>query len=125
MAERCRNVVVVDDDVEMGKAVARLLKASGFHALVFSSSQALIGASAVAPADCFILDIHMPGMSGFELADRLRALGLGAPIIFITAHDDPSSRKRARDSGAVGYVLKPFGSESLLPLLAEAFAQDR
>ena len=124
MPKRRMNVVVVDDDVEMGQAVGRLLKAAGFQALAFCSGQALMDTNPVATGDCFILDIHMPGMSGFELADRLRARGVCAPIIFITAHDDPSSRERARDFRAFGYMLKPFGSESLLPLLAQAFAQD-
>jgi FixJ family two-component response regulator len=123
MPKRSTNVVVVDDDVEMGQAVARLVKAAGFHALAFKSAQALLEADPIAPADCFILDIHMPGMSGFELANRLRALGVRSPIIFITAHDDPLSRGRAHDVGAIGYVLKPFGSESLLPLVARACAQ--
>lgn len=119
MPKRTRNVVVVDDDAEMGRAVARLLKAAGYRTLTFSSGEALLETNPPAPADCFILDIQMPGMSGFDLADRLQQQGSCVPIIFITGHDAPASRERARKAGALGFVLKPFESKTLLPLLPQ------
>ena len=114
------NVVVVDDDREMGRAIERLLKASGLSTVSFSSGEALLETNAAATADLLILDVNMPGLSGFELRSRLLALGVRTPVIFITAYDDPVARARAAASGAAGYLAKPFGSEALLAVLAGA-----
>src|SRR5262252_4019033 len=113
-------VVVVDDDREMTRAIERLLKASGLRAVTFHSGEALLAGDASATADCLILDVNMPGLSGFELRSRLVALGVRVPVIFITAYDDQASRARAAASGAAGYLAKPFQSEALLAVLAGA-----
>ena len=120
MAEPKRTVVIVDDDADMARAVARLLTAAGFTTSTFPSGESLLGTLSGAPADCFIFDIHMPGMSGLDLAEQVRSSGIHIPIIFITAHDDARSRNRARHLGAAGFVIKPFESERLLELLSEA-----
>lgn len=116
MPERARTVVIVDDDAQLRRAVARFLKASGFQTRSFSSGESFF-ASAFTPADWNIFDIHMPGMSGFDLAERLHSLGIRTPIIFITARDDTASRERACSLGAVGFLVKPFDSDALLGLL--------
>jgi FixJ family two-component response regulator len=114
-------VVVVDDDREMTRAIARLLRASGLDAVTFPSAEALL-AETPPRADCLILDVNMPGLSGFELRTRLQDLGVRAPVIFITAYDDPQSRARAAASGAAAYLAKPFRGEKLLAVLAGALA---
>ncbi|MBC7940248.1 MAG: response regulator [Chitinophagaceae bacterium] len=112
-----KTVVVVDDDPEMARAVSRLLKAAGFHSITFDSGEALLASGALAPAACLILDVHMPGMSGLELAERLQESGSRLPMIFITANDDPLLRERARRLDALGFLIKPFDSETLLSLI--------
>ena len=114
------SVVIVDDDREMSRAIVRLLNASGLNTMAFSSGEELLEADASANADCLILDVNMPGLSGFELRSRLLALGVSTPVIFITAYDDQASRARAAASGAAGYLAKPFQSEALLAVLAGA-----
>jgi FixJ family two-component response regulator len=71
-----------------------------------------------------VLDIQMPGLSGFDLQERLAAARLPIPIIFITAHDDPLTRERARKSGAIAYLTKPFDAHALLEAVAKALGTE-
>jgi len=114
------NIVVVDDDLGMGQALKRLLEASGFHAAVFQSSEALLESGAVAAAACLILDINLPGLSGFELSQRLRASGDKVPVIFITAYEDSEVQARARAAGGVACLTEPFPAKALLAAITSA-----
>lgn len=112
-------VVVVDDDSGMNQAIERLLNAGGFQTQTFTSGEALLEAGAAGAAACFILDVHLAGMSGFELQKRLAQGGADSPVIFITAYDDQDSRTQAERAGAIGYFTKPFPGQSLLKAVAE------
>jgi len=114
------SIVVVDDDEEMRHALARLLTAAGFPTASFASAEALLEAGAAESADCLILDVHLPGLSGLDLRQVLQARGLEKPVVFITAYDDRESRTRALAAGALGYFSKPFAGRSLLAVLARA-----
>jgi FixJ family two-component response regulator len=120
MSDARRTIVLVDDDAEMRQAVERLLSAAGFHAMTFRSAEALLEDEVAVQADCFILDIHLPGISGFELQQRIALRGAVAPVIFITAHDDPASRAHAQAAGAVALLTKPFRRQPLLAAIADA-----
>jgi FixJ family two-component response regulator len=120
MSDARRTIVVVDDDAQMGQAVERLLSAAGFRATTFRSAEALLADEAAMRADCFVLDIHLPGISGFELQQRIVRRGTAAPVIFITAYDDPASRAHAQAAGAVALFAKPFGGRPLLAAIAGA-----
>ena len=122
MSKSKQNIVVVDDDAEMNQAIKRLLNAAGFSALTFESAEALLGAGMVASASCLVLDVHLPGLSGFELHRKLREKGFAVPVIFITAYDDPGSRAQARDAGAIGFFTKPFPGQSLLAAILKALS---
>jgi FixJ family two-component response regulator len=114
------SIVVVDDDDGMNQAIRRLLSAAGFRALTFASAEALLEAGTAAQAACLVLDIHLPGLSGFELHRRLIQNGIGLPVVFITAYDDPDSLQQARTAGAIAYLTKPFSGQSLLTAIAGA-----
>ena len=109
-----KQVVVVEDDPSMIQAIKRLLQAAGFPELTFASAEALLQSGAAAQAACFVLDIHLPGLSGLELQQRLLDGGIRKPVIFITAHDEPSTRQAVEASGAVELLMKPFPGQSLL-----------
>ena len=115
-----QNIVVVDDDVEMNQAIKRLLNAAGFHAITFPSAEALLEAGAAASAACLVLDVHLPGLSGFELRRRLQQAGTAPPVIFITAYDELASQAKAMDAGAVAYLTKPFPRQTFLSAIARA-----
>src|SRR5690349_21840911 len=108
-------IVVVDDDPAMNQAVERLLRAAGFSVSTFSSPEELLRANVHATAACLILDVHLPGFSGFELHRRLRATdAVLPPVIFVTAYDEEISRQNARMAGAAGYFPKPFSGRMLV-----------
>lgn len=69
---------------------------------------------------CVITDVQMPGMSGVELQDRLRARGCRVPFIFFTAFPDEKTRLHALAAGAVCYLTKPFDGDSLVQWLLAA-----
>ena len=117
---RRRRVVVVDDDPGMNQAIRRLLDAAGFLVLTFSSGEALLKGKAATTADCMILDVTLPGMSGFELQQRLKDSGVNTPFILVTAHDSSSVRERAERAGAVAYLPKPFIGRTLLEKVCHA-----
>src|SRR5262249_6370353 len=112
-------IVVVEDDASMCQALERILHAGGFTAVSFASREAALQAD---PAAGFlVLDIHLPGMSGFELYRRLALSGEAVPTIFITARDEPEVREEAESLGGAGsYLLKPFSGRSLLDAITRA-----
>lgn len=114
---RARAIVVVDDDASMNQAIERLLTAAGWTALMFASAEALLETDAPRTASGFILDIHLPGISGFALQEKLQQSGVTAPIAFITAHDLEWVKKQAERAGAMGYFVKPFNGRSLIETL--------
>lgn len=107
-------VAVVDDDEAIREALESLLKSVGFRADVFASAEGFINSDHLGETRCLILDVWMPGMSGFELQGRLAAANNQIPIIFITAHADDAARERALKSGAVAFLSKPFAEDALL-----------
>src|SRR5262245_4241204 len=107
-------IVVVEDDASMSQAIERMLRAGGYTAIVFDSAEATLESDRSALADCLILDIQLPGMSGIELLQYLTLCGEDAPAIFITAHDEPHTRIEAQRSGAKGFLVKPFSGRALL-----------
>ena len=112
---------MVDDDPEMNQAVERLLKAAGFSVTTFASAEALLRANAHHTAACLILDIHLPGLSGFELHEQLLLSNPSLPpVIFVTAYDEESSRQNARAAGAAGFFTKPFPGLSLVSTINRA-----
>lgn len=118
-------VVVVEDDDGMRKALDRLLRAAGYQPLLFSSAEALLGTDAADGAECLVLDIHLPGLSGLELQRRLTASGHESPVIFITAQDDDAAREEARQLHCLAYFRKPFEGAALLEAIRQALRLHR
>lgn len=110
---------VVDDDDSVLRALRRLLRGAGFAVKSFGSAEEFLGLEHPETINCLVLDIHMPGLSGFDLQERLADAQLLIPIIFITAHDDPLTRERAR-KGGVAYFPKPFDAQSLIGAIEKA-----
>jgi FixJ family two-component response regulator len=123
MPAQRHDVIVVEDDAGMRRAIERLLRGAGFHPLSFASAEALLAAGASPGTLCFVLDVHLPGLSGFELRERLPQGERDAPVVFITAHDEPRTRERAQAAGALAYLAKPFPGRSLLDAVHQALAR--
>lgn len=104
----------------MSQALERLLRIAGYTARSFPSAETLIEEDAAAHAACLILDVQLPGMTGFELRERLVQQGHRTPVIFITAYDEPESRLEADRASAVAYFTKPFAGRDLLEAVQRA-----
>jgi FixJ family two-component response regulator len=113
-------IVVVEDDASMRLAIERILTAGGFCAVTFESGEAALAAGATGTVCCLILDIHLPGMSGFDLYRQVVACRGEVPTIFITAHDEIAVREIAEEIGAAGYLPKPFSGRALLGAVSRA-----
>jgi FixJ family two-component response regulator len=107
----------------MSKAIARLLRAAGFQSLSFASAEELLETQAVDSAACLLLDIHLPGLSGLELARLLITSGRAKPFIFITGQDEAPLRDEARYLGCA-YFRKPFEGSALLAAIRAAVTVD-
>jgi FixJ family two-component response regulator len=109
-------VGIVDDDESLRTALARALRGNGIRVETFGTAEEFLDRAVAGAPDCIVLDVHLAGLSGFELQDLLASQGSTLPIIFITAHDDMVSQgPRAR--GASGSLRKPFDTSALVALL--------
>ena len=116
-------ISIVDDDHSVRESLARLIRSVGFGVQVFGSAEEFLGAPTGRLADCLILDIRMPGMSGLDLQEQLAVTDRELPVIFITAHgSDQGVRARALAAGAVDYLLKPLSEEEVLHALDAALS---
>ena len=108
-------ISIVDDDISIRKSLDRLIRSAGLKVLVFASAEEFLNSAQPRKADCLILDIQLPGMSGIELLHYLKTRKYKVPIIFITAHgSDEQARSEAASDWTVAYLIKPFSGEELL-----------
>lgn len=111
-------ICIVDDDDSFRKGLARLMRASGFEVLAYSSAEAFLGAARNGSRICVLMDITMPGMSGLQLQARLNQRGIRLPIIAVSARDDDDTRSSARALGARFFLCKPVDERALLDAIA-------
>ena len=107
-------ISIIDDDESVREALWGLVRSAGFAARTFASAEEFVKSDQIGSADCLILDVCMPGMSGIELQRQLVADHREVPVIFITAHGDEDIRAQALKSGAEAVLIKPFTEEALL-----------
>jgi len=113
-------IAVIDDDPSFRVALVESLFSLGYGARGFASAEEFIAGDGTERYDCVITDIHMPGMSGFDLMRRLLALHSGVPVIMITAHAEPGLEARAAAIGAVCLLRKPVEADALTYCLERA-----
>ena len=101
-------ISIVDDDESVRKATRALLRSVGYRVETFASAELFLESTALRDTDCLVLDVRMPGIDGLELQRRLSDSRSDAPIIFVTAHDDNSTRRAVMDRGAANFLYKPF-----------------
>jgi FixJ family two-component response regulator len=113
-------VAVVDDDESVRESLPDALKRIGFAARAFASAEEFLASGFIADAQCLILDVNMPGMSGPELQRELSRRGHAIPAIFITAQSADSIPPSLLEQGAVECLFKPFSKEELRAALGTA-----
>jgi FixJ family two-component response regulator len=107
-------VAVVDDDERFCRSISRLIRAAGMQAIAYASAEAFLADTKQPLFDCLVLDVHLGGISGIELGQRLVADGRVAPFIFLTAHDDPDTRARAAAAGCAAFFGKTDSGAAVL-----------
>jgi len=113
-------VAVIDDDEPFRAALIESLLSLGYGARGFASAEEFIALDGEVSCDCVITDVHMLGMSGFDLKKVLTARESGVPVIMITARAEPNLEARAVASGAFCLLRKPFRASALLDCLHRA-----
>ena len=107
-------VVVVDDEHSVRRALVRLLSAEGFCVEAFESAELLLESGMVGRADCLVVDLQLPGLTGLELQERLASEMIDVPIVFLTGHGDVHTGVRAMKVGAIDFLTKPVEDTDLL-----------
>ncbi|MFL5608717.1 MAG: response regulator transcription factor, partial [Gemmatimonadaceae bacterium] len=108
------HVLLVEDDTELGREVAAGLREVDARVVVARDFAEGLQAALREELDVIILDVMLPGGSGFELCRELRADGLETPILMLTARDTVDDRVTGLDAGADDYLIKPFALQELL-----------
>jgi FixJ family two-component response regulator len=118
MAEPKPIVFVVDDDESVRASLKLLIESNGYDVATFKSAEDFLDSRFRENPCCLILDIRLPGMSGFQLQESLLKSQRRIPVIFITAHDHNRMEDEAMRLGAVAYLRKPFDEQCLLNAVA-------
>jgi len=117
-------VRIVDDDASFRTAVTRLLRAAKYTVRGYGSAREFLDSDPRTEPGCILLDLKMPGVSGFELQESLAALEERLPIIFLSGHGTIPTSVRAMKAGAVDFLTKPVRREALLPAVENALDVD-
>jgi DNA-binding response OmpR family regulator len=108
------HILIVEDEINLARLVELELQLEGYEVTVANDGLTGLTKARETLPDLLILDWMMPGMTGVEICRRLRATGIKAPVILLTAKEDVSDRVAGLDAGADDYVVKPFKIEELL-----------
>ncbi len=121
MNERTSGVIhLVDDDASFLTSMSRLLRASGYEVRTFASAAEFLSQLAPGAAGCVVVDLRMPGQSGFDLQDALARAGCPMPVVFLTGHGDIPTSVRAMRHGAEDFLTKRAPKEQLLAAVQRA-----
>ena len=115
-----KTIVVIDNDPGILNALRRLLSAHGFVVLPFASAESFLDNGSTSSAHCLLLDIQLGGISGLELARKLKESGLSKPVIFMTAFDSELTRREAGQLDCAGYLPKPYSAKTLMDAIGRA-----
>lgn len=115
---------IVDDDPAVRDALQWLLKSRGVLSQAWDSAQVFLAGAGPDLCGCLLLDVRMPGMSGIELFDRLRAIGCNLPVIFLTGHGDVPMAVQALKDGAFDFIEKPYDDNALVDKVLAAIKHD-
>jgi FixJ family two-component response regulator len=117
-------IYLVDDDEALRDSLVWLLESQGFKVAAFASAEDFLKAWRPEFSGCLLLDVRMPGISGLELHERLKAQYCTLPIIFITGHGDVPMAVAALKKGAVDFIEKPFNDTQLLRLVSQCLTKE-
>jgi len=115
---------VVDDDESIRTLWRWLMESNGIAVRTFATAAEFIESYRNGDAGCLVLDLKLPGMSGLELQEYLKARDIEIPIVFVTGHGDVPAAVSAIKGGAIDFIQKPFGHREVLSIIEKAFQRD-
>jgi len=118
-------VIVIDDDPAIREALGSLIRSVGFQATLLASVGEFLKSGRPEGASCLVLDVRLPGQSGFDLQRELTEMRIQLPIVFITGHGDIPMSVRAMKGGAIEFLTKPFRDQDLLDAIQLGLERDR
>ncbi|HEX6634484.1 MAG TPA: PAS domain S-box protein [Usitatibacter sp.] len=114
-----RSILVVDDNEDAANSLAMLLQMTGHEVSIAHDGEAALQRIAAAPPDIVLLDIGLPGMSGYEVAERIRAMPhlSGMRVYALTGYGQEEDRRRSAQAGFAGHLVKPVIPAELFALI--------
>jgi FixJ family two-component response regulator len=101
-------IAIVDDDDGVRRSLRRLLSSLSYEPVVFASGEEFLESiSKIGRPGCVLMDLHLPGLNGFEILERIRQGRDPLPVVIMTGFDEPGTRERCIAAGAVAYITKP------------------
>lgn len=118
-------IMVVEDDADLRSILVEALRKNGYHLVEAASGEDAVELSLSKPPDLILLDLRLPGISGWQTLELLRdaAHSSDIPVVIATASDDVQSRVRAYFENTADYLLKPFQLQELLACVRRALAR--
>jgi len=107
-------ILIVEDEKHLAEALAHNLKFEGYETTVVGDGEAALDRLAAEENDLVVLDVMLPGISGFEVCERLREMGNRVPVLFLTARNTDADRLQGLRHGGDDYMTKPFLLEELV-----------
>ena len=121
MSSDKRQIYIVDDDESVCRALKLLMSTYGFAVETFLSAEEFFSAVPKSPPGCLILDIHMPGLDGWDALQKFKETGFKHWVIIISGDKNGELKEKALKEGAVGFLHKPFTDKALIDLIKVAF----
>jgi len=118
-------VLIVEDDPDTLVILRVNLQHAGIEPILASDGSTAISRIQAEDPDAVLLDVLLPGVDGWQVLEELHRIGDPVPVIVCSGKNNPADIQRARDLGAVGYLVKPFDIDRLIDVTTEAVAQRR
>jgi len=125
MDESQTMVMVVDDDAAVRSSLARLFTSAHLSFAMFDTAEAFLAEVGASTRGCAIVDVQLPGMTGFCLQNIISRDFPSLEVIIITGFDEETAEQRALGGGAIAFLRKPFDPAALLGLLRKSLAPSR
>jgi FixJ family two-component response regulator len=103
-------IAIVDDDEGVRRALRRLLRSLSYEPIAFASGEAFLDSLPQQLPGCVLMDLHLSGLNGIEVLERLRTRSPATPVIVMTGFDESGVREKCLAAGASDYITKPFDS---------------
>jgi two-component system, OmpR family, response regulator MprA len=123
-AERSR-VLLIEEEPRVADVVSRGLYVDGYEVVVAEDGEVGAFLATTEPFDLMVLDLALSGPSDLELVRRIRGASNAAPVIVLSARDDPEARQECERAGAAAFIAKPLVVEQLRASVKEQLARRR